>query len=129
MRNLLARFRRNRIVSMDAEWGRDDCVSYVLGADFDRPECIRTRTQEQAFLAAVKHYGGVESMCEEFARRGGYVRVTDDSRRIGDVWCGSTANEVFCIARIDGAYLPRARTHHGYDVVSFVNVIGIWRRG
>jgi len=89
---LLARFKRKRVASMDAEWGRDDCVSYVFGIDFDRPECIRTPTQEAAFVAAVKQYGGVEPMCEEFARRGAYRRVTDGSRRIGDVVVGSTVS-------------------------------------
>lgn len=110
-----------------AEWGKDDCISYVFGIDFDRPESIRTQTQEEAFVRAVKEYGGVESMCEEFARRGGYKRVTDGSRRIGDVVVGSTIDEAFCIAKVDSSYLPFARQARGYAVAEFVDIIGVWR--
>ena len=125
---LLMRLRRKPVVSMDAEWGKDDCVTHALGIDFDRPECIRTDSQESAFVRAVKQYGGVDAMCEEFARRGAYRRVTDGSRRIGDVVVGATINEAFCIAKVDGQYLPRARTLCGYEVVQFVNIIGEWRK-
>jgi len=111
-----------------AEWGRDDCVSYIFGIDFDRPECIRTPTQEAAFVAAVKQYGGVGAMCDEFARRGAYRRVTDGSRCIGDVVVGSTIYDAFCIAKIDGSYLPIARSNLGFDVIQFVDIIGVWRR-
>lgn len=112
---------------MDAEWGTDDCVSHALGVDFKRPHCILTETQEEAFLAAVKRYGGVDSMCAEFARRGAFRRVYDDTREVGDVIVGATDKLAFCIAKIDIDYLPLARTHHGFESVTFINIIGIWR--
>jgi len=116
------------LTSLDAEWGSDDCVSYILGGDFQRPDCIRVPTQEAAFVAAVKEYGGVEQMCAEFARRGGYTRVTDGSRQVGDVIAGKTANEVFCLAKIDSDYLPVARTLCGYNAVEFLDIINVWRK-
>ena len=114
--------------NLNAQWGKDDCVSHVMGGDFDRPKCIRTDSQEDAFVRAVKQYGGVDAMCAEFARRGAFVRVTDGSRRIGDVVVGATVNEAFCIAKIDKSYLPVARSNRGYDVVSFIDIIGVWRK-
>ena len=116
------------VSSLDAKWGTDDCVSFVMGDDFKRPKCIQTETQEEAYIRAVKRYGGVDNMCAEFARRGAYRRVSDGSREVGDVVVGSTANDSFCIAKIDTDYLPVARTLYGYNAVEFLDIVGVWRK-
>ena len=126
---IIRRFMWWRKHDLDWHWGRVDCLTEVFGNQ-ERPDCIKTRTPERALAKFLKEFDNVSDGFDwGFKKYGNHDRLKDVNvdPMIGDVVIGSTYKYKFAIAKVGENYLPVCRTRKGYEVVEFVEVVGIWR--
>jgi len=114
-------------------WGKDDCLTAVLGDDWtgdSRPEWLRTPDAVKALANFKREYGrdlkaAAIAFGSQYAK---HLRLLDDiDYKPNDVVVGKTAQHELVIARVGKCFHPYIRTEIGLDAVSFTEIFAVWR--
>jgi len=114
-------------------WGKDDCLTAVLGDDWTgdrRPDWLRTPDAVKALANFKREYGrdlkaAAIAFGAQFGK--GYELLDGIDYKRGDVVVGKTREHEFVIAKVGASCHPYIRTEIGYDVARFTEIFAVWR--
>jgi len=112
---------------MDAVYGKTDCWTFAFGSH-PRPAALVAGSDDAAYRRALRVYGSPKGIAEGIAAEMPSYSSVDGEWLPGDIVVGASSNRQIVIAKISTDYLPICRTEIGHDVVTFVEVFGVWRK-